>query len=197
MIVSREAEELLKAYAGLIRKWNPAINLVAPGTLTDLERRHIQDSAQLYELARPQEGSWIDLGSGGGLPGIVVAILARDLPLTVTLVESDRRKSAFLQTCRRELNLSSLVVKSARIETLPESRFRFASARALASLQNLLPMLVAQLASNGEAWLLKGRSWKQEVEAAKAEFSFDLESFQSTTDPDSVVIKLRNIAQNG
>ena len=196
MDVSRETEAQFARYAELITKWNPAINLVAPGTLPDLRNRHIGDSAQLLALAKPRAGSWLDLGSGGGLPGIVIAILGRNLPLQVTLVESDRRKSAFLTTVRRELQLHNLTVKSTRIEQLARGQFDYVSARALAPLSELLSMIAPQLASDGEAWLLKGRTWKQEVEAAQARWSFDIETYQSITDPESVVMKLRKIEPN-
>lgn len=196
MDVSRETEAQFARYAELITKWNPAINLVAPGTLPDLRNRHIGDLAQLFALAKPRAGSWLDLGSGGGLPGIVIAILGRNLPLQVTLVESDRRKSAFLTTVRRELQLDNLTVKSTRIEQLARGQFDYVSARALAPLSELLSMIAPQLASDGEAWLLKGRTWKQEVEAAQARWSFDIETYQSITDPELVVMKLRKIEPN-
>ena len=196
MDVSRETTALLERYADLIRKWNPAINLVAAATLPELYQRHIEDSAQLFDLAKPSAGEWLDLGSGGGLPGIVIAILGRNLPLPVTLVESDRRKSAFLKTARRELQLDHVIVKSQRIEQLEPANFDYISARALAPLNDLLPMLFRQLASNGEAWLLKGRSWKQEVQVAQAHWSFEIDTYQSITDPESVVMKLRKIEPN-
>ncbi|MBA4491010.1 16S rRNA (guanine(527)-N(7))-methyltransferase RsmG [Paracoccus sp. S1E-3] len=196
MDVSRETEALLLRYENLIHKWNPTINLVAAGTLAEVHQRHIEDSAQLFRFAQPKSGKWLDLGSGGGLPGIVIAILGRDLPLPVVLVESDRRKSAFLSTVRRELNLPEVTIKAQRIEQLESGEFNFVSARALAPLRDLLPMISRQLASDGEAWLLKGRSWQQEVEAAKADWSFDIETYQSVTDPESVVLKLRKIEFN-
>lgn len=196
MSVSRETRMLLDQYGDLIRKWNPAINLVAPGTISDLEHRHIRDSAQLFELASPKQGNWIDLGSGGGLPGVVIAIFAINHPITITLVESDKRKSAFLATVRRELNLKNLQIKAARMEDLAQGAFKFASARALASLENLMPNLSRQLAEGGEAWLLKGKSWQQEVDQAKENWSFNLETYKSRTDPESMVLKLRNISQN-
>lgn len=196
MDVSRETEALLNRYAALIRQWNPAINLVAPGTLDDLESRHIADSAQLVEFADPQEGHWIDFGSGGGLPGVVIAILVRDRPITITLIESDKRKSAFLMTARRELGLTNLTIKPVRIEALAKDSHAYASARALAPLSDLLPHLHHQLAQEGEAWLLKGRSWEQEVILARKAWSFDLQTYESRTDPESVVMKLRNIKPN-
>lgn len=169
---------------------------MAPGTLADLRHRHIEDSAQVFNLAKPNGGAWLDLGSGGGFPGIVIAILGRHLPLQVTLVESDQRKSAFLNTVRRDLALENLTVKPLQIEQVAPENYPFVSARALAPLPDLLSMIAPQLASDGEAWLLKGRSWRQEVEAAKANWTFKIETYQSITDPESVVMKLRNIAPN-
>lgn len=194
--VSRETRARLRAYAELIRKWNLAINLVSPSTIANLEHRHFEDSAQLFHLARPQAGNWVDLGSGGGLPGVVIAILSASTPLQISLVESDRRKAAFLSTVRRNLDLPNLSVINKRIETLDRQYHRYASARALASLQNLLPNLERQLAPKGEAWLLKGRAWKDEVDLARQAWSFDLTTFPSATDPESVVMKLRNIERH-
>lgn len=196
MNVSRETEKLFNSYADLIRKWNPAINIVASATIPDLESRHIEDSSQVFTLSRPKHGNWLDLGSGGGLPGVVVAILAKNDPLTITLVESDKRKAAFLSTVKRELGLKNLSVKSIRIEVLNAGNYRFVSARALAALDKLMPTLNRQLAQDGEAWLMKGRSWKAEVEAARRSWSFDLDSFTSVTDPEAAILKLRNIKPN-
>lgn len=113
MTVSRETESL-QHYAALLRKWNPAINLIAPSTVADLETRHIADSAQLAKLSASAGDQWVDIGSGGGLPGIVMAILRPDLD--VTLIESDKRKCSFLRTCARELQLRNLKIVNARIE---------------------------------------------------------------------------------
>lgn len=196
MNVSRETGELLQAYAELIRKWSPSINLISSATLPDLEFRHIADSAQLSDLAQPESGTWLDIGSGGGLPGVVLAILLRHLPVTFTLVESDKRKSAFLLTARRKLGLSNLTVKSQRVELLESGKHRYVSARAFAPLEDLMPHLQRQLASDGEAWLLKGRSWEAEVAKAAENWNFDLERFQSRTDPEAAILKLRKIGKN-
>ena len=196
MHVSRETSQKLKKYAALIRRWNPRINLIAPSSIADLDSRHISDSTQLIPLANPDSGSWMDLGSGGGLPGIVVSILTQDTELEVTLVESDQRKSAFLKTVRRELELRNLTVKTMRIERLPVGQHQYLSARALAATEKLLPHISRQLARDGEAWLLKGQSWKEEVEAARRHWRFDLDIYQSATDPASAILKLRNIEQN-
>lgn len=113
MSVSRETERLA-TYAGLLRKWNPAINLIAASTIDQIEARHIADSLHLVEIAKNAQGSWVDLGSGGGLPGIVVAIMRPDLELS--MVESDQRKGAFLRNAIRELALPHAKVLCKRIE---------------------------------------------------------------------------------
>ena len=97
-VVSRGTIDRLKIYADLLIKWNPHINLVSGSTIKSLWSRHIEDSAQIFTLVPQVEGSWVDLGSGGGFPGLVIAILAQEANsnLQVTLVESDERKATFL-----------------------------------------------------------------------------------------------------
>jgi len=95
--VSRETIEKLHQYSDLILKWTKSINLIAPATVPDVWDRHIVDSVQVFQYADPNWESWVDLGSGGGLPGIVVAILATE-GQQVTLIESDTRKCLFLNT---------------------------------------------------------------------------------------------------
>ena len=136
--VSRETFEKLKAFAELVRKWNPKINLVSKDSLNDLWSRHILDSVQIFELV-PGPGKWVDLGSGGGFPGIVISILNQEeRNFDVVMVESDQRKSAFLRTAIRELDLAAKV-KTERIEELECLEADVLSARALADLTKLLP----------------------------------------------------------
>ncbi|WBU63832.1 16S rRNA (guanine(527)-N(7))-methyltransferase RsmG [Paracoccus aerodenitrificans] len=196
MNVSRETDVLLNEYSTLIKKWNPAINLVAENSLSEIKIRHIADSAQLLDLANPTEGSWTDLGSGGGFPGMVLSILTQPRKLTVTLVESDRRKAAFLRTVRRQLGLRNLRIETCRIEALPPLKSNYLSARALASIDKLLDFTPDQLAVEGELWLLKGKQWRDEVRVAKNKWSFDYDTFESATDSESVVIRLRNVKRN-
>ncbi|MDO5657307.1 MAG: 16S rRNA (guanine(527)-N(7))-methyltransferase RsmG [Paracoccus sp. (in: a-proteobacteria)] len=193
MDVSRETEALFTQYAALIRKWNPAINLVAPGTLPDLETRHIADSAQLFQHAGAKSGLWCDLGSGGGLPGVVAAIQGRDHPVTFRLIESDSRKSAFLNTARRELGLTRLNIVNARIEQAPPAAADIVSARALAPLPQLLTYISRHIKPGGSAILLKGRSWQQEVDAARQAWQFNLETWPSMTEPGAAILKLTNL----
>ena len=113
--VSRETVDRLEHFSRLVRKWTKSINLIAPSTLDAIWERHILDSAQIFEIAGSNWVTWTDIGSGGGFPGLVVAILDQD-EREITLVESDQRKCLFLNTVRRELNLSVRIVQQ-RIES--------------------------------------------------------------------------------
>jgi 16S rRNA (guanine527-N7)-methyltransferase len=194
MIVSRETHERLIAYEALVRKWNAKINLVAPSTLPEFNSRHIQDSIQIFDQLQFPEGNWVDLGSGGGLPGMVVSIYAQKAPLTVSLVESDQRKSAFLRTVIRELSLQNVSILTGRIENVPPLAANFVSARALAPLSVLLSMVRRHMHQDGTAIFLKGRSWKAECDEARKEWRFDVTSFQSKTDPDAAILKITGVS---
>lgn len=189
--VSRETLEKLQAYADLIRKWTPKINLIAKSTLDEVEIRHIWDGAQVYE---PRTGHWADLGSGGGLPGVVVAILAQAAGdnTQVTLVESDQRKCAFLRTCAREFGLQMSVV-SKRIEETPTLSAQTISARALAPLDDLIYLAEPHLAEGGLCLFQKGAQWKAEIEAAQQNWQFSYDAKQSRTKAEAVVLKIKDI----
>ena len=136
--VSRETFERLEVFSEVLTKWNPKINLVSRKSLEDLWTRHILDSVQVFEIA-PNTKTWLDIGSGGGLPGIIVAILAaeRSPETKVTLMESDQRKCAFLRNAARECGVQ-VTVKSQRIEEAEPESAGVMSARALADLDILL-----------------------------------------------------------
>lgn len=190
-IVSRETTALLDSYAALVRKWNPHINLVAAATLDDLFSRHIADCQQLAALSQSAQGSWIDLGSGAGFPGLVIAIERPDL--AVTLVESDQRKATFLRTVVRELGLPNIRVLTARIEAAEPADADHVSARALAPLPLLMSYVHRHLRPDGTAWLMKGRNWMSEVEEARKMWDFKLQSQPSATDPEAAILQIKEI----
>ncbi len=194
--VSRETLEHLADYEKLVRKWNPAINLVAPSTVNDIWQRHFLESAQLFEFARPGTGTWLDMGSGGGFPGGVVAVLAAEIApeLKVTCIESDIRKCEFLRTVSRTTGVPFGVI-SRRIEETPRQAARYVSARALSSLDKLLSHTERHLHSDGEALFLKGETWQTEVAEARKNWTFDMETTPSLTNPGSALLKLRNIVR--
>lgn len=194
--VSRETWDRLSILEDLIRRWNPRINLVAPSTIPALHTRHIEDCLQVAQLADPKQGSWVDLGSGGGLPGLVLASAYQDRPLTVTLIESDQRKCAFLRTAIRELGLTKTMVLNTRIEQADLQNATYISARALAPLPRLMPYLKRHLAQDGQAWLMKGVQWRDELEEARGEWDFQVESFPSHTQSGAAIIKISGVTHD-
>lgn len=185
--VSRETLDRLKIYERLLRKWNPRINLVAPDSLSHVGERHFRDSMQLLSFAPEGWKAWVDLGSGGGFPGMVVAIANPDKE--VILIEADSRKAGFLRTVARETGVDPRIIVE-RIETVPPLAADVVSARALAPLPRLLAYVNRHLAPDGVALLPKGRNASQEIETALADWRFDCETKASRVDPDSVILKL-------
>ncbi len=191
--VSRETFERLNTYVNLVERWNPKINLVSRSSLKDIWTRHILDSIQVYENA-DRAKHWVDLGSGGGFPGLVCSILAtEDQPDTLfTLVESDQRKSVFLRTVARECGLNCKVV-SKRIEALDPLSADILSARALADLKTLISFCDKHLSALGTALLPKGVAWKKELAEARKEWKFQVDPVKSLTEPDAVILKIRGV----
>lgn len=194
--VSRETSERLEIYATLLRKWNPRINLVSKTTLPDLWTRHFVDSAQLYGLAPHPAGHWADLGAGGGFPGLVIAIMAMETgsPQRVTLVESDARKGAFLNTVIRETGAPATVITD-RIEATAPLMANVLSARALADLPTLLGFAERHLSPNGVAIFPKGASWEKELSAAHEAWSFSHRVAKSKTEDGPVLLRITGVAR--
>lgn len=192
--VSRETTVALEQFAALVERWNPAINLVGKTTLPDLWNRHIVDSAQLFSRCPPAAELWLDLGSGGGFPGIVVAVLARELQtqLKVAMVESDLRKATFLRESCRVLGLTA-VVHSTRIESLPPQHADVLSARALAPLNVLLSYAEQHLAKSGLALFPKGARHDQEILETDKDWSFEHVCTPSLSDDNAAILEIRNI----
>lgn len=189
----------LKTYAETLAFWQRRINLVAPSTIADVWHRHFADSAQILELAPAGVRTWIDLGSGAGFPGLVVAILLAGQEAgratRVVLIESDQRKCAFLAEVVRRTGLAGLIsvdIQCARIETiatrgmLPQGEI--VSARALASLEKLVGLASPLLAPAGRGLFLKGRGVEAELKAARRAFEFSYELVPSRTEPEAGII---------
>ncbi|MEX0339382.1 MAG: 16S rRNA (guanine(527)-N(7))-methyltransferase RsmG [Arenibacterium sp.] len=193
--VSRETIDRLTQYAELVQKWSPRINLVSKSSLEHLWDRHIIDSAQLFTLAETQY-SWVDLGSGGGFPALVIAILSADqgIDRRITMVESDTRKGVFLKTVIRELELPATVLTS-RIENTKPVNADVLSARALSDLSRLLTFADRHMSPTGIALFPKGETWEKEVAKAKEQWSFNLEEFTSWTEPKAAILKIRGLTR--
>ena len=192
--ISDVTQDRLERFAALVVKWNPAINIVARSTISELWKRHILDSVQVYCFTPESAKHWADLGSGGGFPGIIVAILAAEMrrPIRVTLVESDKRKCVFLTAAARLLELD-LTVLAARIETLAPLHADVVSARALASLPQLCELASLHLSDKGVCIFPKGERAEAEVALARQAWHFDLESSQSITDDKASLLILKGL----
>ena len=193
--VSRETSDCLDYFEAEFRKWSARINLAAPSTLDTLWRRHILDSAQLAGL-KPDATHWLDLGSGGGFPGAVIAILMRDRPgARVDLVESNNKKAAFLKTVLGACKAPATVHIS-RIEDVPAlvAVPQIVTARALAPLSRLLGLAGPWLGQGASALFHKGRDYGQEVRESHDEWRFDLVEHQSRIDPDSRILEISGLA---
>jgi 16S rRNA (guanine(527)-N(7))-methyltransferase RsmG len=191
--VSRETERRLRAYLDLLLAWNARINLIAPATEAMAWERHVLDSWQLLPLLPPR-GVLADLGSGGGLPGLVLAIGREE---ETHLVESDRRKAAFLREAARTLGLAHVRVQAARIEAARLPKVAVVTARALAPLDALLRQAHGIVAPAGVAVFPKGRGAEDELTAAAPHWFMRVERFASRTDADATIFRLSEIRPAG
>lgn len=192
--VSRETLRRLEQLAGLVVQWSAKINLVSKASGQDLWKRHILDSAQVYSLKPDCSAHWLDIGSGGGFPGLVVAVLAdENCPdLKVTLVESDQRKAVFLREAARQLGLSANIIR-ARIEDLQPLDADILSARALAPLPILCSYADIHLNKTGVALFQKGQNHVAEVLEARRNWTFTLTTHASRTDPAAVILEMKDL----
>ncbi len=191
--VSRETFEDLLRFEQAFLKWNRRINLSAPSTLGDSWTRHIIDSAQLAGIDKTAR-RWLDIGSGGGFPGLVMAFLLRERGGSIDLVESNRKKAAFLQTMVGEFALPARV-HARRVEDVHDvvGEPQIVTARALASLPLLLELTAPWLVAGARGLFHKGRDYRSEVEESAHRWAFDLVEHASATDPQAVVLELRDL----
>jgi len=187
--VSRETLEKLEDYVALLRKWQATINLVAQSTLNDVWRRHILDSAQLFPLISKSHGPIVDLGSGAGFPGLVLAILGAG---EVRLRESDSRKCVFMREVIRKTHATA-IVEEGRVESLPAVRARIVTARALAPLDTLLSFAQPLLVSDGYCLFLKGQSAEEELTHARKGWKMRVEIFPSQSDSAGRILKIGDL----
>mgnify|MGYP001172765088 CR=1 FL=1 len=204
--VSRETVARLETYEALLRTWQRTINLVAPSTLDSVWQRHFADSAQLFGLiapppsnGRPIPKTWLDLGSGGGFPGLVLAILLaeREPAARMSLVESDTRKAAFLGEVARKTGLTVEIraERSEKFATQAKSHIKdVITARALAPLPKLLGLALPYFSPQTVALFPKGREVESEVREAEQAFRFDAALAPSLTDAGARIVIVRNLA---
>lgn len=191
--VSRETADDLIGFETLFKKWSKAINLASPNTLETLWERHILDSVQVFKLA-PQAKQWLDLGSGGGFPGVVLGIMLKETGGSIRLVESNSKKSAFLRNALAQFQAPGQVV-NARIEScydlipVPE----IITARALASLDKLFELTAPWMTNGAKALFQKGRDYQREVDESLKNWKFDLVQHESAIEANSVILEISNL----
>jgi 16S rRNA (guanine527-N7)-methyltransferase len=214
--VSRETLARLATYETLLRRWQRAVNLVAPSTLEEVWHRHFADSAQLLGLA-PSARTWVDLGAGAGFPGLVIAILLAEEPggidrapskgregglaaARVSLIDGNARKCAFLREVARQTAIAprvSVDILSTRIETAATQaslqRPDVVSARAVAPLDKLFVLAAPLFASSTIGLFLKGRDVARELQAAEKLWKFQSELVPSRTERDARILVVRNL----
>ena len=187
--VSRETLARLETYAALLVKWQSSVNLVASGTLPELWRRHMLDSAQLWPLLPPGTRRLVDLGSGAGFPGLVLAIIG--VP-EVHLVESDQKKAAFLREAARAAG-ALVTVHNCRIEALAPFPAEVVTARALAPLPRLLALAAPFLGQGAIGLFLKGESAEEELTQARRHWTMNVTAEPSRSSPQGVILRVESL----
>lgn len=188
--VSRETADRLRAYVDLLLGWNRSINLVSARSAEEVWERHVIDSLQLLALLPPEPTPLLDIGSGAGFPGLVLALATRR---ETDLVESDKRKAGFLTDTAGRLGLVNVRVHAKRIEDAELPRARILTARALAPLPALLRYAHGLLSSDGVALFPKGRTAEAELASASRDWTMNVERFPSSTDPASTIFRVSGI----
>jgi 16S rRNA (guanine527-N7)-methyltransferase len=187
--VSRETLERLKAYADLLIKWNPRINLVSPETIPILWARHLADSAQLFQFIPQNTPNLLDVGVGAGFPGLVLSIMGiKD----VHLVESDQRKVAFLREAAR-ITAAQVTIHGARIEQVPPFIAGTITARALAPLSKLLDWTAPFRGPETLSLFLKGQTVEAELTETHKQWTMVIDRYQSLTDVTGTILALREV----
>ena len=190
--VSRETLSQFEAYLALLEKWQRRINLVANSTMADVWQRHILDSAQLIKFYPPDTKKILDVGSGAGFPGLVLAIMGN---VEVDLVESDQRKAIFLSTVIRSLGLPAKVYNQ-RIETLPNLDADVITARALAPVSKLMKLIENQISLDTVCLFLKGASVEDELTELQTYSTMVPVNHPSLSGANGVVLELKHKSLN-
>ena len=183
----------LDIFCDLLLQWNRRINLISRADEVHLRHRHVQDSLALVQLIPPGLSHAIDIGTGGGFPGLILAIATG---LHFHLVESDQRKCAFLREAAR-LTLATVTLHACRIEDAKVPAAPLITARALAPLPRLLSWAVPHLANTGICLFPKGRTVDEELASAQVNWTYKTERFTSPIDPSSTILRLSEISRVG
>jgi 16S rRNA (guanine527-N7)-methyltransferase len=191
LVVPRETQDRLTAYQMLLLRWNSKINLISRADEPRIAERHIDDALQLAPLMPPDIYDAIDLGSGGGLPGLVVAIATG---VHFHLVEADKRKAAFLREAAR-VTAAPATIHATRVESVALAPTSLITARAFAPLSRLLELAHRLLMPDGILLLPKGESADRELTEAAAGWNMNVRKFPSKTDPGATILRLSEVTR--
>jgi 16S rRNA (guanine527-N7)-methyltransferase len=191
---SRETIDRLVEFEQLVLKWNKAVNLISRASAPEIWERHILDSAQIAWHAGWTHYSWTDIGSGGGFPALVLAVMAKQHrpDATYTVLESDGRKAAFLRQASQALGLNVCVLCQ-RSEDTPGLGADVLTARAVAPLEHLLGHSARHLSAGGRAFFPKGATYRDEMEAAGKTWRFNCTAHVSKTDPKAAILEVEGL----
>ena len=189
--VSRETMERLERYVGLLLKWQRAINLIGPNTAQDVWRRHILDSGQLMAHLPITSGPVVDIGSGAGLPGMVLGIMG--VP-EVHLIDSDYRKCAFLHEASR-VTETSVQIHNARVEMARIAPAAIVMARAVAPLKRLIDLTQSISKQNTVFFFFKGKDFRNELTEVKNNWNMSLDVIPSYSSTEGVILKMRSLTR--
>jgi len=192
--VSRETELQLQAYVAHLQKWNSKINLIAKAGAAEIWNRHIEDGLQLVALIPPSAKTLVDLGSGAGLPGLVLAIACP--ALAVTLVEQDTRKAAFLRDAARVVGLGNVTVCEQDIAK-HEARYDVVTARALAPLSQLCHYAIHLIHKDSICLFPKGEAYANELVEAQQNWQMQTSLIPSVTQPKANIVSITELKPLG
>jgi 16S rRNA (guanine527-N7)-methyltransferase len=192
--VSRETLNGFYEYETLLSKWNEKINLVSKNTLVDIWERHFLDSGQIIKHVEASGKRWVDVGSGAGFPGLVVALLLRDrrIDCDLVLVEKNKKKGFFLKEVIRKLNLSVEVVND-NIDTLEPLSADILTARAFSELNNLIEIADRHRKKEGICLFLKGENYRIELDKTLNYWFFDYDIVDSLSSSSGKIIRVKKI----
>jgi 16S rRNA (guanine527-N7)-methyltransferase len=189
--VSRETFLKISVFVSLLERWQQKTNLVSATALEDLGRRHLLDSLQLLKFLPPSSCKIIDLGSGAGFPGLVLALTDC---YEVSLIEKNHKKCAFLKQVLQETKTAATVYNQ-KIEALPFLKGDIITSRALASLTELLTYALPLSTPATECLFLKGEKAEEEIQEAEIEWQFEIKKYTSLTDPSGVILSIKNFSK--
>ena len=192
--VSRETLNGFYEYETLLSKWNEKINLVSKNTLVDIWERHFLDSGQIIKHVEASGKRWVDVGSGAGFPGLVVALLLRDrkIDCDLVLVEKNPKKGFFLSEVIRKLKLSVEVVND-NIDTLEPLKADILTARAFSELNKLIEIAFRHRKKEGICLFLKGENYRMELDKTLNYWFFDYDIIDSLSSSSGKIIRVKKI----